>query len=380
MDASSGNPTDTQNVPTVSFKLSKPTDASEGYTIDSSWISDGGEGNAYTKYLQNVLSRTKGYRMLGQILYRPVVGVLVLAWSFVLWRKHRSTETAVTWRDAVALAMVVACVSSRNMIAAIGLTAAYAAWSTLADRSWNSTGKLPSFDTFLASLQASKLSPPKPVAPASPDSEAAHLAHFEAKLGLPEKNPDSDCVVCWSSEESPLQLPCSHLVCSDCLARLKEAHRFLCPFCRRPLYSLQTTKIYLFQLSVASAGAQLALAILLAALRINRQQYFGATLSLLMSAWPAWGMLRSHSQIRTQGEEGYFASTSEGTLVFHLLLACYMIYSGFQSIQMVDIATFVDGRFVRARWNEWQVAKELWCAVAPGIIGRVVSYQDVVSG
>jgi hypothetical protein len=140
-------PTDSTVVPTLSFDLSTPSDASEGWKVESVWGGD--PSNPFAKHLEDILNRTTGYRILSQLAYRPVVAFLIIACSVVLWRKTRS---AVSWRDGVALLVLGGCLVTRLMVAAIGWTAAYAAWSTLADRPWNSTSALPGFEGFVRSL------------------------------------------------------------------------------------------------------------------------------------------------------------------------------------------------------------------------------------
>jgi hypothetical protein len=373
-------PSTSTAVPTLSFDLSTPTVASEGWKVENVWGGD--PSNPVSKRLQDILNRTTGYRILSQLLYRPLVAFLVVVWSIVLWRKTRS---AVSWRDAVALVVLIASLVSRNMIVAIGWTAAYAAWSTLADRPWNSTSALLGFEAFVRSLSpaagsrsSNDLEEPKAetiavaaTTTAEPGSEATVLANSEVEPGLLEKEAGAkeeeqeDCVVCWSSDTPPLRLPCSHLVCLPCLKRLKEAHRFLCPFCRRPLYSFRNPNIYLFQLSVAAVGAQLALTLVCAALRIARRQYIGAAIEVLTKALPAFGMLRGLWNIHSQGEEGYFASTTASTLLGQLAGAVWLCYLTKNGILSVDFATFVDGRWARARKGDWEVYGELACRFVP---------------
>ena len=380
MDASTISPTSTQTVPTLSFDLEAPTDPSAGWKVTN--VQGAGDGsNDFANKLQDLLRRTEAYSILNNLFYRHVVAVLVVAWSVVLWRKHRSADTMLSWRDGLAGAMFVASVFWKDMVIAIGLTAAYAAWSTLAERPWNATGKLPGFEAFIASLKpagednADESVNTDPIAPAEPDPEAARLARIEANLGLPEKKPSEECVVCWSSsdeEETPLKLPCSHLVCEACLVRLKEANRFLCPFCRRPLYSLDNNKVYLFQACVAASGAQLALALVLAALRFARRQYWGVALCLFFKAYPAAAALMNSWGIRRQGEEGYFASTSETGLKVELAFSLWLLKSTYGSMDEVGWATFVDGKFVRARRDEWQDLRNFVCWAVPGVAGKVL--------
>lgn len=84
---------------------------------------------------------------------------------------------------------------------------------------------------------------------------AEALPDFEAFLELrrepapatatTEGERGGECIVCWSDDVVPLALPeYEHLVCRDCLMRLKEntLDYCLCPYCRRPLFSIQATE------------------------------------------------------------------------------------------------------------------------------------------
>lgn len=42
-----------------------------------------------------------------------------------------------------------------------------------------------------------------------------------------------DRIVCWSSDEMPMLLPCDHPVCRDCLVELRGHEQPYCPLCRR---------------------------------------------------------------------------------------------------------------------------------------------------
>ena len=92
------------------------------------------------------------------------------------------------------------------MVAAIGLTGAYVAWAELADgmgdSAWNGK-KLPSFETFVASLRpagreskasndASVAAGPEPVSPLpSNPEEDTTLLPSQSSHNLPEKRPKS---------------------------------------------------------------------------------------------------------------------------------------------------------------------------------------------
>lgn len=395
MDASSSsssssaiNPTQTQtqSTPTLSFDLEAPTGSSSGWTVKN--VRGGDNSSEFAKQLQDILNRTETFSILNTLLYRHVVALLVVVWSVALWRKLSAAGRGFGRWDGLAVALCVGSVLWRDMVLAVGVTAGYAAWVVLADRPWNGKGGLPGFEAFVQGLKPAgedqdqdqdragceeEAEPAIAQAEPGAEAEAALLTTIEARLGLPEKKPSEDCVVCWSSDDSPLRLPCSHLVCADCLTRLKDSHRYTCPFCRRPLYTLSTNKVALFQLVAASSGAQLALAFILAALRIASGRYWGAAECLVFKGYPAVAALWHQWGIRTQGEEGVLASTSERFLQIQLGLSVYMLKGIYQGLDEVGWATFIDGKLVRAGVDEWRDLRKVVCWALPGLAGKVLS-------
>ncbi|GAB7327406.1 hypothetical protein MBLNU13_g11269t1 [Cladosporium sp. NU13] len=375
--------TQTQSVPTLSFDLSAPTDPSSGWTVQKVWGADGDDSNDFAKQLQDILNRAETFSILNTLFYRHIVAVLVVVWSVVLWRKARAVGMRFGWWDGLAVVVCVASVLWRDMVLAIGGTAGYAAWAVLADRPWNGQGGLPDFETFVKGLKPAGEDQDRDqagcrdaesIAQAEPgaEAEAALLTRIEANLGLLSEEPQEECIVCWSSDDSPLRLPCSHLVCSGCLTRLKDANEYTCPFCRRPLYTLSTNKVALFQLISFSSGAQLALALILTALRIARGRYWGAAECLVFKGYPAAGALWHQWGIRMQGEEGFFAGASERFLQIQLGLSVYLLKGIYGGLDEVGWVTFIDGKLVRAGVDEWRDLREVLCWAVPGLAGKVV--------
>lgn len=384
--ATNTSQTQTQSIPTFSFSLSAPTDTSSGWTVKNAWGADGDDSNEFAKRLQDILNRTETYSILDTLFYWHVVAFLVIVWSVVLLRKAKAVGMGFGRWDGFAVVVCVGSVLWRDMVTAIGVMAGYAAWAMLADRPWNGKGGLPDFETFMKGLepagnedtqgsgtQEAETNAITPAAEPDAEAEAALLTRIEANLGLPEKKPQEDCVVCWSSDDSPRRLPCSHLVCSDCLTRLKDADRYTCPFCRRPLCTLATNKVTLFQLVSATSGAQLVLALVLTALRIAHGRYWGAAECLIFKGHPAAAALWHQWGIRRQGEEGYFAGTSERFLQFQLGLSIFILRGIYRGMDEVAWATFIDGKLVRGGVDEWREVRELVCWLVPGVAGKVVS-------
>ena len=435
-NSNNSNSTSSRTLPTYSIDFGNSSSESaasafniSGWTVTS--MSGGNGTDAFAKHLQDILNRTVTRPILSDVIYHPIIAVIVLASTFALWRKIRSPTgtSALSWRDALGLALIGSCVAGKWMLEAIALTAAYVAWSSLIDRSWNKTGKLPDFDAFLASLHpaatptatsnaatesalltddnppttasdsttessptissnppssssetTTTTSPPTSLSPpaAAPSPESATLSRFEAQLGLPERKPEEECVVCWTSDESPLRLPCSHQVCSDCLTRLRDASRYTCPYCSTALFEPpnKTNRNLLYQLAVASSGAHLAICLTEAALKVAHRRYFGAAFMLLFNLPSAFFALRSQSTIRARGEEEFFAEVTEGSLGVQLGMSLYLAYSGYGRIPLVDWAAFRDGEWRRFHHDEWAVARGFMCWLAPGMAERVVNCSD----
>jgi hypothetical protein len=372
--------------------------ATSGWTVTSQWGGDG--SNDFAKKLQDILNRTVTRPILGDVLYHPIITAIVVASTFALWKKVRSRTggSTISWRDALGLALIGGCVRSKWMLEAIALTAAYVAWSLLADRPRNPTGKMPDFQTFLASLRPASApttlvattnsspstddSPPTPLSeaiptpstsPAAPSPESAILSQFEAQLGLPERKPEEECVVCWASDEEPLRLPCAHLVCSDCLKRLQDSQRSTCPYCSTPIFApKKTNKHLLHQLAVAASAAHLATCLTEAALKIAHRQYFGALLMLSFNLPSAVSALHAQHRIAVQWDQGVNSSAAD-SLMLQCGISLFMVHASYGRVPDVDWANFFDGKWERYRTDEWAVIRRVLCWAAPGLAGRVVN-------
>lgn len=143
--------------------------------------------------------------------------LLVLCFAYAGWLRSCVLAVATTAAlcgdllDAMGLLAVLALAHEGWTTTAITLTVAYAVWA----KDSRNTCHLPEFATFLAGLR------PLPPAPE-----------------VSEEDEDDGYLVCWSSEEALLQLPCreGHSVCRDCLLRMYDADKYRCPFCRKELF------------------------------------------------------------------------------------------------------------------------------------------------
>lgn len=118
--------------------------------------------------------------------------------------------------DAMALvAMAFFCGRNQHAVACI-FTAAYYVRTRLPGSSFIDLN-LSSFTAFLAT--ASKH-----------HGEAVDFA----STGDSEDAPA--CLVCWSSDPPPMELPCNHYMCLDCLHTMENRRQTCCPLCRRSLF------------------------------------------------------------------------------------------------------------------------------------------------
>jgi len=369
-----------------------------GWTVTKVW-GDGDDDMA--KSLQDILNRMTSRSILSDVLYRPILAAIIAAVTFAIQRKIRYPidTAAVSWKDALGVALIGACVHQEWMLEAIVLTAAYVAWSFLADRPLNAGGKTPDFQTFLASLrpatdndpttktsteespsattnEATTTTPTSTDVPPPTDQspESATLSQFEAQLGLPEREPEKDCIVCWTSDETPLRLPCSHLVCSSCLYRLRDSSRYTCPYCSTALFNLKSNKkALLHQAAVAASAAHLAICLVEAALKIAQRQYFGALSMLSLNLPSALSALYIQSRIRVRGEEEFFSAVTEGSLTFQLVMSLYLAHARYGGVPDVDTAIFLDGKWERYRTDEFFAVRGMMCWLAPGLAARFVT-------
>lgn len=383
---------DIESSPSTSTASAATTD---GWTVTPVWSTGGDGTNDFAKHLQDILNRTVTRPILSDVAYHPLIAAIVLASTLTLWQKFRSPAgtAGVSWKDALGLALIGSCVAGKWMLEAIALTAAYVAWSFLADRQWNTADKLPDFDIFLASLRSAATTPTTSDAttktsPSTDDNnpsstrETTALTNLEASLGLPPRNPSSECVVCWTSDEDepPLRLPCSHQVCKDCLTRLRETSRNTCPYCSTPLFHLpskNTKKHLLYQISVASNAVHLAICLTEAALKLAHAEYFGALLMLSFNLPSALSTQRTHYRNKSRAEEVIFASATEVSLGIQVAVAIYMAHASYGRVPRVDWANFFDGEWQRYRSDEWAVFRGVVCWVAPGLAAGVVGCPEV---
>jgi hypothetical protein len=244
------------------------------------------------------------------------------------------TVTSVTGEllDSACMLLVFALVFNNQMLPGICLSLAYVTWvASLSRLHWRHTataGRLPNYKAFLASLR--------------PMDDTTRKQN-----PVGEEQDDRNCMVCWSSDDVPLELPCkrNHLICSDCLARLHESHRYQCPICRLPLYTMLNIKTKLLELIIATLGAIFALTVIDIALAIYKGSYQDVAMVILFTALPTLIEVR-YFEFSSAASEGYLASWQAWTLASHAFnLAVFACRSG-DFLRRRDQATFIRGKFV----------------------------------
>jgi len=162
-------------------------------------------------------------RIIQDKLRLYIIAALSLLWLSAQLRRYIARNpNAGCWYgwDALALAAV-ALFSKRNQYAtACVFTSAYFVWTRLPGSPFNDL-HLPSFSTFLETTSEQR------------KDGTADLQAFNA-ADTSEAAPA--CLVCWSSDEIPVMLPCNHSICRECLSTMKDRRQTCCPLCRRPLF------------------------------------------------------------------------------------------------------------------------------------------------
>ena len=59
--------------------------------------------------------------------------------------------------------------------------------------------------------------------------------------GPADRSTTAECLICRDAYTSPLQLPCSHIYCRDCIRAWFEREQNRCPQCQRPLFQFGRT-------------------------------------------------------------------------------------------------------------------------------------------
>ena len=152
-----------------------------------------------------------------------IVAILSLVWLSAQIRrcieKDLNADCWYGW-DALGLAVMAFLGQQQRWAVACIFSAFFLVWTRLPGSPFNDF-HLPSFGAFLETAS-------------EPRTDSA--VNQEATESAEKTEETSACLVCWSSGESTIVLPCKHLICSDCLVTMKDRRQTCCPMCRRLLF------------------------------------------------------------------------------------------------------------------------------------------------
>ena len=252
-----------------------------------------------------------------------------------------AATTALCGRPLDALASLAVLVWAREgwTLTSIGLTIAYANWA------WKSlyTHLVPTFERFLARL--------RPVS-------------FPAKLS--EEAGGRGCLVCWTTNEVLLRLPCHnrHILCRSCLLQLHETDQCRCPHCRKTLYVYKSRRTRALIRYIVLTGVYITFAFrsIVLVLQLYKShyreaiKYVVATFSFMPIAWYTLLRLPGESRLRR---------LHMWLLWLLLAVTAFSVWSSAAAVQIWDQATLWDGAVLQGVevWDTHTVVKEHYAAV-----------------
>lgn len=244
--------------------------------------------------------------------------------------------------DALGLLAALTCAHEGWTVTAISLTVAYAVWV----KDFLKDYHLPDFATFSARLQPSRLAPK-----------------------VSGGNEDPNCLVCWSSEDNSLQLPCheDHKVCRDCLPQLASANQYRCPFCRKALF-IYRSRIYrscLWYIITANNALSITLGPIVLALQLYKGHYWSAAAKVSSSAL---SMALGRYDLRTLVGGADLANARLPLLWIVLGITVWNAWCAVTAVHTWDQVTLWDGEVLKGveDWTEYGVVRE-WYSAATSI-------------
>lgn len=248
------------------------------------------------------------------------------------------------WPDALAMLLVFSLAFNKCVVAGICLSVGYTSWvAARSIVSWkNQHSSLPSYAAFRASLRPVKKS---------------------KKQGRAGKE-EEECIVCWSSDELPLRLPCrrSHMVCAECLGHLQERFQNQCPLCRRRLYAMESGDGEACAFVIACIAASCAIGPVFVALTCYKESFSWATFAALLTGsitapilLDVWRLLTFPLILDDEDLEDWVVSMVVRHGGFAVAFACWSVCR----IWMSDRVTFVDGELV-GKLEVWMRHSFFW--------------------
>ena len=219
-----------------------------------------------------------------------IIAALSLLWlSAQLQRYIARNPNAGCWYgwDALALAAVAFFGQQNRYAAACVFSSAYFVWTRLPGSPFNDS-HLPSFGAFLETTSEQH-------ADGVANLGTADTAH---KLDAPA------CLVCWSSDEKPVALPCNHFMCQECLATMKGRRQTCCPLCRRTLFhNNDGVRCAVHKAVVATFAARLTASGIVLFLQLWHGQYWEVAKSAVIYLPQFYCFRVLHIVLQTQGVE-----------------------------------------------------------------------------
>jgi hypothetical protein len=218
-----------------------------------------------------------------------IIAALSLLWlSAQLQRYIARNPNAGCWYgwDALALAAVAVFSQQNQYAVACVFTSAYFVWTRLPGSPFNDL-HLPSFSTFPEMTS---------------EQHADGVGNRGTAKVVLEDAPA--CLVCWSSDERPLVLPCNHSMCRECLSTMKGRRQTCCPLCRRPLFhNNDGFRFAVHKAVVAALAARLTTSGIYLFLQLWHGQYWEIAQSMVTYLPQFYCFRVLHIVLQTQGVE-----------------------------------------------------------------------------
>ena len=220
-----------------------------------------------------------------------IIAALSLLWlSAQLQRYIARNPNAEFWYgwDALALAAVAFFGQQNRYAAACVFSSAYFVWTRLPGSPFDDS-RLPSFDSFLKTTSEHNTDG---MANRGAVSTADNIADAPA------------CLVCWSSDEKSMALPCNHFMCQECLATMKGRRQTCCPHCRRPLFhNNDGLRCVAHKAVVAALAAKVTASGIVLFLQLWHGQYWEVAKSAVIYLPQFYCFRVLHIVLQTQGVE-----------------------------------------------------------------------------
>jgi hypothetical protein len=321
----------------------------------------------YAQWFEKLPERIETVSILNTVIFPHLVKVLVVLWVLGMWRclrgRHpaRDWSTAMErfmldawfaltvfllarnewlksrvfavaywaalcggWWDAFKMLFAFALAFKGRMISGIGLSITYVVWTALREIPERiSIFELPDWWEFRKNLERAA----------------------RARWGRYARGPEDDCQVCGLINRRPCELPCnrSHLICMDCVTRLRAEDKNYCPTCRRPLYRMQADERAFYNIVIACLCTVCVFKIIAVGLKVYRGFYREGRLATLLFAPILIGIALNFKPWHTIDED-FVAQWPEWVLGQEAL--CLVIWACCEGrwLGAWDQLTYVDGK------------------------------------